>query len=170
MTLIACALHPLINAAVQQPGSISFVSLCDLLFRVGGKGRWNASVLAQKAQVGTRVPPSCASHRSSAAQVVSGRVPRSRSLQMYLHSRCDLRECALYLYTTAHTYLLLYVLSTRSLCAHVQACAAGHMEVVRVLVAAGAVNGWRGPSEDPHNAFCWAAENGQMEVNAQPEL
>jgi hypothetical protein len=25
--------------------SISFVSLCDMLFCVGGKGRWNASVL-----------------------------------------------------------------------------------------------------------------------------
>jgi hypothetical protein len=34
---------------------VSFVSLCDMLFCVGGKGRWNASVLAQKAQVGTVV-------------------------------------------------------------------------------------------------------------------
>jgi hypothetical protein len=36
--------------------SISFVSLCDMLFVWGKKGRWDASVLAQKAQVGKRVP------------------------------------------------------------------------------------------------------------------
>jgi hypothetical protein len=57
---------------------MSFVSLCDMLFVWGKKGRWNASVLAQKAQVGKRVPLSCASHRNSAAQVVGGRAPRSR--------------------------------------------------------------------------------------------
>jgi hypothetical protein len=74
--------------------SISFVSLCDMLFCVGGKGRWNASVLAQKAQVGTRVPPSCTSHRNFAAQVVGGRVPRSRSLPMYAHSRCESARCS----------------------------------------------------------------------------
>jgi hypothetical protein len=41
--------------------SISFVSLCAMLFVWGEKGRWNASVLAQKAQVGKRVPLSCTS-------------------------------------------------------------------------------------------------------------
>jgi hypothetical protein len=39
---------------------------------VGEQGRRNASVLAQKAQVGKRVPLSCTSHRTSAAQVVGG--------------------------------------------------------------------------------------------------
>jgi hypothetical protein len=52
--------------------SISFMSVCDMLFVWGGKGRWNASVLTQKAQVGKRVPLSCTSHRNSAAQVVGG--------------------------------------------------------------------------------------------------
>jgi hypothetical protein len=55
---------------------------------VGGKGKWNASVLAQKAQVGRRVPLSCTSHRNSAAQVVGGRVPRSRSLSVYQYFLC----------------------------------------------------------------------------------
>jgi hypothetical protein len=49
--------------------SISFVSLCDMLFVWGKKGRWSASVLAQKAQVGKRAPLSCTSHRTSAVQV-----------------------------------------------------------------------------------------------------
>jgi Diaminopimelate epimerase len=31
--------------------SISFVSLCDMLFVWGKKGRWSASILAQKVQV-----------------------------------------------------------------------------------------------------------------------
>jgi hypothetical protein len=43
--------------------SISFVSLCDVLLVWGKKGRWNASVLAQRAQAGKRAPLSCTSHR-----------------------------------------------------------------------------------------------------------
>jgi hypothetical protein len=42
------------------------------------RGRWNASVLAQKAQAGKLVPLSCTSHMNSAAQVVGGRVPRKQ--------------------------------------------------------------------------------------------
>jgi hypothetical protein len=54
-----------------------------MLFVWGEEGRWSAPVLAQKAQAGKRAPLSCTPHRNSAAQVVGGRVQRSRSLSMY---------------------------------------------------------------------------------------
>jgi hypothetical protein len=52
---------------VVVKSSISFVSLCNMLFVWGKKGSRNASVLAQKAQVGKRVPLSCTSHRTSSS-------------------------------------------------------------------------------------------------------
>jgi hypothetical protein len=55
---------------------------------VGEKGWWNASVLAQKARVGKRVPLSCTSHRNSAAQVVDGLYTSTKGI---LHSP---RVCA----------------------------------------------------------------------------
>jgi hypothetical protein len=86
---------------VVVPPLCHYATCCSC---VGEKGRWNASVLAQKAQVGKRVPLSCTSHRHSAAQVLGGRVPRSRSLSMYAHSRCESACCS------ASDSYMLYVL------------------------------------------------------------
>lgn len=45
-----------------------------------------------------------------------------------------------------------------------KACGAGHIEIVKLLVNAGAVQGWGGPTKDPHNALAWACEWGKLEI------